>query len=73
MSEAVLLSSELTDKGGNIINAGDTVIYNGQTYIVMCVDKDNIGWVGHPCANNPNEDSINLDEVHNEVEVIMVN
>lgn len=73
MSEVVLLSSELTDKNGNIINAGDTIVYKDQTYIVMYVNKDSDGWVGHPCANNPNEDSINLDEVHNEVEVQMVN
>lgn len=69
MDNGSLLSSELTDKNGKIINVGDPVLYKDQTYIAMCVDKDGIGWIGHPCGNNSNLDSIMLDDVHDEVEI----
>lgn len=60
----------LSDKNGVNINAGNMVMYEGYTYIVMFVDKDDVGWVGHPCANNPNTNSINLNDIHADVEVI---
>ena len=40
------------DIHGNEICVGDTVLYQGSTYVVMYSDKDGSVWSLHPCNNN---------------------
>ena len=42
------------DIHGNEIRVGNTVLYQGNTYVVMYNDKDGSGWSLHPCNNNLN-------------------
>lgn len=42
------------DIHGNEIRVGNTVLYEGKTYVVMYNEKDGSGWTLHPCNNNQN-------------------
>ena len=59
------------DVNGNEINSGETVKYNDKTYVVLYIEKDNIGWILNPCGNNTETESLNLiEELNNESDVI---
>ena len=47
------------DIDGNDIYDCDEVLYNDNTYIIMNVNKDNTGWILHPCGNNQT-DTVNV-------------
>lgn len=42
----------IKDINGNDIHDGDEILFNGQNFIVMHIDKDHTEWVLHPCGNN---------------------
>lgn len=64
------MNSITTRNGVNIID-GQTVMYNGNTYVANYVGKDDIGWIGRPCGSTEGND-INLTEAinNNEIEII---
>lgn len=62
----------LNDKNGNEIKSGNIVKYNDNTYIILYIEKNDIGWVLSPCGNNiENEDiKIDLNDENIDLEVI---
>lgn len=52
-----------TDKNGKVINNTDIIFYEGNTYIVLYIEKEN-KWICHPCGDNINTIDIDLSEIH---------
>ena len=58
------------DRDENPIHAGDCVIYNDNTYLVMIESPKETEWKLHPCGNNPHSEDILLKDVDYRCEVL---
>lgn len=52
----------IKDVNGNDIHDGDTVLYNGDSFVLMYMDKGDTEWILHPCNHNQSND-VNLDDI----------
>jgi len=52
----------IKDKNGKDIYNGNTVYYNKKTYVILYIEKNDLGWILSPCGNNPDSAYIPVPE-----------
>lgn len=62
--------SDFKDKNDIDIHDGDTIVHQNRKYVVMNVDKDEIGWIAHPIAGNRNTIDVPLVDIAIRSEII---